>query len=104
MSYNLWIKAANRWTSEPYYDSINGIGQDPNDPIPLTLECAKDWMIRLTGFDTDPTGYFEIRPLPSQATTLSTIPVATVQLTNDHTCPTCKNTRVSKLEKSCWLC
>lgn len=36
---------------------------------------------------------------------------ATVQTTNgsstainDHVCPTCKNTRCSKTEKSCWRC
>jgi hypothetical protein len=23
---------------------------------------------------------------------------------NDHTCPTCKNTRVSKCERACWKC
>jgi hypothetical protein len=27
-----------------------------------------------------------------------------VQAVNDHTCPTCKNDRCSKTEKSCWKC
>ena|SRR6266446_1680116 len=28
----------------------------------------------------------------------------TSPLVNDHTCPTCKNDRCSKSEKSCWKC
>jgi hypothetical protein len=31
-------------------------------------------------------------------------PVSNQSVVNDHTCPTCKNDRCSKSEKTCWKC
>lgn len=36
--------------------------------------------------------------------TLDSKPKTSSMAINDHTCPTCKNNRCSKTEKSCWKC
>ncbi len=37
-------------------------------------------------------------------TTMQVAPVAKSDAVNDHTCPSCHNTKCSKTEKTCWKC
>lgn len=52
----------------------------------------------------DPYGELKFWELDSPG--LISVPVQSVSgaVINNHTCPTCKNTRCNKTEKSCWRC
>lgn len=113
--WNVWHIKAKRWTNGCWA----GIQQNEDYPFKLTLEQATAWCDQLNKlgiatFQLCP-AIFEVQVLDdfswgdlswddlrNQPTDLGLN--ANVTVINDHVCPSCKNDKCSKAEKSCWKC
>lgn len=107
IGYNIFNFKLNRWTKDPSA-SLYGI------PVRLTLErakhicacivqrCGGDWEVREVDFTQSPpmpAGY-----IPLQVSRIALGPSDNTPVINNHTCPTCRNDRCNKNERSCWKC
>ena len=93
MKYGVWHKTQHRWCNSSSYESD---GYD-------TEQQAHDF-IKRRGLTT----WFDVRLIspdgnPSDMVEVATTSTSTVAV-NDYVCPTCKNDRCSKSEKTCWKC
>lgn len=73
-------------------------------------ECG-DWMASVKGLDGSRIAdgslagdWYAYRFEPAGGTTNPSNASSNIIAVNDHTCPTCSNKKVSRAEKSCWLC
>lgn len=95
-TYFLWSNKFNRWTNLSFYSGIKICNYGA--PIPLSLENVT---IILDYFNSNAPFKFDqwiIKIYPESKD------VNVNQIINDHTCPSCKNDRCSRSEKSCWKC
>ncbi len=112
-SYNVWNDTRGRW----------GRGGDlwENDKVPLDAKEGQGFALKRLSESlatalanqmsaTFPRETFVIKAIGSNGepihanVTVSSNTAINAPAINNHTCPTCRNDRCSKTEKSCWKC
>lgn len=111
--YYVWCNPNKCWTENSPGDIVpHGRtwqvtrGLDPKADQCLTLSQARDWCEKLTK-QYGANYSYEVKDVYTKQIVLfhkfSDLG-ANKAAVNDHVCPTCRNDRCSKIEKTCWKC